>query len=192
MPRSPPVRAQLDEEKEGDRDGSIPITVPDRQEPVSFNRNLLPIFQAKCLACHSKSLALGNVVLEDRQLILSGDRAEPLVVPGNGADSLLLQVAAHRRQPFMPPEGNAAEAAPLTSEELGLLKLWIDQGARAGNPTSLLPDLELEGHSRDLESGLQRRHQSRRQLRRLRTLQQDSRLPPGLGPTGGTARRPRH
>jgi WD40 repeat protein len=136
-----PVRAQPDKDKEEDRDGSIPITVPDRTEPVSFNRDLLPIFQAKCLACHSKSLGLGNVVLEDRQLILSGDRAEPLVVPGNGADSLLLQVAAHLRQPFMPPDGNAAEAAPLTSEELGLLKLWIDQGARPGNPTRLLPEL---------------------------------------------------
>lgn len=136
-----PVRAQLDPEKDGDRDGSIPITVPDRPQPVSFNRDLLPIFQAKCLACHSKSLALGNVVLEDRQLILSGDRAEPLVVPGNGDDSLLLQVAAHLRQPSMPPDGNAAEAAPLTSEELGLLKLWIDQGARPGDPTSLLPRL---------------------------------------------------
>jgi len=134
-----PVRAQLGEEKDGD--GSIPVTVPDRQEPVSFNRDLLPIFQAKCLACHSKSLALGNVVLENRQLILSGDRGEPLVVPGKSADSLLLQVAAHRRQPFMPPEGNAAEAAPLTSGELGLLQLWIDQGARPGNPTSLLPEL---------------------------------------------------
>ena len=139
-----PVRAQLDEDKDGDRDGSIPITVPDRQEPVNFNRDLLPVFRAKCLACHSKSLALGNVVLEDRQQILSGDRAEPLVVPGNSADSLLLQVAAHLRQPFMPPDGNAAEAAPLTSEELGLLKLWIDQGARQSDSTSLLPRLKWQ------------------------------------------------
>lgn len=134
-----PIQAQLDKAKDADREGSIPIAVPEGQEPVSFNRNLLPIFQAKCLACHSKSLALGNVVLEERQLILSGDRAEPLVVPGNSADSLLLQVAAHLRQPFMPPEGNDAEATPLTSEELGLLKLWIDQGARQSNATGLLP-----------------------------------------------------
>ncbi len=137
-----PIRAQLEEDKDEDPDGAIPIAVPERQDPVSFNRELLPIFQAKCLACHSKSLALGNVVLENRQLILSGDRAEPLVVPGDGADSLLLQVAAHLRQPFMPPEGNAAEAAPLTPEELGLLKLWIDQGARQSSTTSLLPRLK--------------------------------------------------
>ena len=137
-----PLRAQLEEDKDADRDGAIPIAVPERQEPVSFNRDLLPIFQANCLACHSKSLALGNVVLEDRQLILSGDRTEPLVVPGNSTDSLLLQVAAHLRQPFMPPEGNAAEAAPLTPEELGLLKLWIDQGARQSNATTLLPKLK--------------------------------------------------
>lgn len=139
-----PVRAQLDKDKNVDQDRSIPIIVPKRQKPVYFNSDLLPIFQAKCLACHNKNLALGNVILEDRQLILSGDREEPLVVPGNSTDSLLLQVAAHLRQPFMPPEGNAIDAAPLTSGELGLLKLWIDQGALQNKPTRLLPRLKWQ------------------------------------------------
>ena len=141
---APSIQAELNKEKDSERDGPIPIVVPERPEPVTFNQDLLPIFQSKCLACHSKSLALGNVVLEDRQLILSGDREEPLVIPGNSADSLLLQVAAHRRQPFMPPAGNAAEAVPLTPVELGLLKLWIDQGARQTNTISLLPRLKWQ------------------------------------------------
>ncbi len=135
---------QTQDESQG---GPIPIAVVKRQEPVNFDKDLLPIFQAKCLACHSRSLALGNVVLEDRQQILAGKRQEPLVVPGNSTDSLLLQVAAHLRQPFMPPDGNAAEAVPLNSEELGLLKLWIDQGARESHPTGVSPSLDWQAVS---------------------------------------------
>ncbi len=138
----PSIQAQQNQDES--QAGPIPITVVERQEPVNFDKDLLPIFQSKCLACHSKSLALGNVVLESRQRILAGNRQEPLVVPGNSADSLLLQVAAHLRQPFMPPDGNAAEAAPLSSEELGLLKLWIDQGARESRETKILPSLEWQ------------------------------------------------
>lgn len=140
-----PTWAQQNEEES--RTGPIPIAVVKRQEPVSFDKELLPIFQSKCLACHSKSLALGNVVLEDSRLILAGNRQEPLIIPGNSRDSLLLQVAAHLRQPFMPPEGNSADAAPLDSEELGLLKLWIDQGGRRSNEPGILPALEWQAIS---------------------------------------------
>ena len=34
----------------------------------------------------------------------------------------------------MPPAGNKANATPLSSEELGLVKLWIDQGAAGQGP----------------------------------------------------------
>ena len=37
-----------------------------------------------------------------------------------------------RKEPIMPPEDNDVGAKRLTSEQLGLLKLWIDQGALDG------------------------------------------------------------
>ncbi len=50
-------------------------------------------------------------------------------MPKDGKESLLLQVAAHQSEPLMPPEANTVDAKKLTSEQLGLIKLWIDQGA---------------------------------------------------------------
>jgi hypothetical protein len=38
-------------------------------------------------------------------------------------------MAAHRIEPVMPPKDKKG-VAPLTPEELGLIKLWIDAGAR--------------------------------------------------------------
>ena len=40
-----------------------------------------------------------------------------------------------KAEPLMPPEGNKANATPLSSEELGLVKLWIDQGATGTTPS---------------------------------------------------------
>jgi WD40 repeat protein len=51
-------------------------------------------------------------------------------VPGKSGESLLLELAAHGDKPIMPPHDNKASARDLTPEQLALLKLWIDQGAR--------------------------------------------------------------
>src|SRR5262249_2978276 len=57
-----------------------------------------------------------------------GKRGAP-VVPGKSASSLVIKLAGKTRKPFMPPKSEE----PLTPSELALLKLWIDQGARASN-----------------------------------------------------------
>ena len=51
------------------------------------------------------------------------------IKPGQAEDSLLFKMAAHRVEPVMPPV-DKKDAKPLTPEELGLLKLWIDAGAK--------------------------------------------------------------
>ena len=98
--------------------------------PVDFEKEILPVFRRNCLACHSATEAEGGLVLETPQTILKGGGEGPSVVPGKSAESLLLKLAAHQQKPLMPPPKNDAKAKPLTSQELGLLKLWIDQGAK--------------------------------------------------------------
>jgi WD40 repeat protein len=108
------------------------LTIADvqRSEPVDFQKEILPILQRNCLACHSASEKQGALVLESAETVRSGGDSGPSVVPGRGAESLLVKVAAHQVEPAMPPAGNEVNAKPLTSEELGLLRLWIDQGAQ--------------------------------------------------------------
>lgn len=118
----------------------ISIATIDRKEPVDFQREIVPILQKKCLACHSTSERQGELVLETPATMIKGGDTGPAIAAGKGVESLLLKLASHQEEPFMPPPDNDVAAAPLTPEELGLIKLWIDQGAKAGsNDATLSP-----------------------------------------------------
>lgn len=116
----------------------IAITAINRATPVSFEKEVLPILQKNCLACHSTSEANGELVLETPQGMLKGGDTGPAIVPAKGAASLMLKMAAHQVETVMPPPGNDVAAKNLTSLELGLLKLWIDQGAQSAGFSGLL------------------------------------------------------
>ncbi len=107
----------------------IPIAEIKRDTKVDFEKEILPILNKNCTACHNATEAEGELVLETPEAIRKGGDSGPAVVPGKSGESLLLKVAAHLEEPFMPPEDNDANARNLTPQELGLIKLWIDQGA---------------------------------------------------------------
>jgi WD40 repeat protein len=108
----------------------IPIANVQRAEAVNFDKDILPLLRRSCLACHSASERQGDLVLESPEAMRKGGDSGPALQPGRGSESLLLKLAAHQIDPVMPPVGNDVNAPALTSEELGLLRLWIDQGAR--------------------------------------------------------------
>lgn len=122
----------------------IAIAEVKRDGEVDFEKEVLPILRRKCLACHNNTDAESDLVLETPQAILKGGSEGPAVVAGKGLESLLLKVGAMQEDPVMPPEDNDVGAKPLTSEELGLIKLWIDQGAKgqvtgSGGPVKWQP-----------------------------------------------------
>jgi hypothetical protein len=108
----------------------IAIAEVKHEGDVDFEKEILPIFRRNCLACHSATEAQSDLVLETPQTILKGGSEGPSVVASNSAESLMLKLASHAKEPFMPPPDNDVKAKPLTPEELGLIKLWIDQGAK--------------------------------------------------------------
>jgi hypothetical protein len=113
-------------------DKVIPIAEIKRDTPVDFEKEVLPILRKNCVACHNASQAESKLVLESPQAILKGGDSGPSAVAGKGAESLLLQRATGAVDDIMPPKDNKVAAKPLTSQELGLIKLWIDQGAKGG------------------------------------------------------------
>ncbi len=108
----------------------IEIAAIKRDTDVDFEKEILPIFRRNCLACHSATEAQGDLVLESPAAILKGGSEGPAVVAGKSATSRLLILASNQKEPFMPPPDNDVKAKSLTPQELGLLKLWIDQGAK--------------------------------------------------------------
>jgi len=106
--------------------GPLPVAEIKRAKPVDFQSEILPFLRANCLACHNRTKAKADLILETPQSILEADA----VVPGKPDDSILFQLSAHMDDPPMPPPENKASAKNLTPQQLGLLKLWISQGAK--------------------------------------------------------------
>ena len=108
----------------------IPIADIERDKPVDFAKEIYPLLKKNCLACHNASKAKGKLNLEGPKTMVKGGNEGPAIVPGKADESLLLILASHSDDPVMPPEKNKANAMPLSSEELGLIKRWIDEGAK--------------------------------------------------------------
>jgi WD40 repeat protein len=98
-----------------------------RAEPVSFDKDVDAVFQKRCIACHSGSIKEGDLDLGSYEGLMKGGKRGTAVVPGKATASLLYKAAGRSAKPYMPPKGEE----PVTPEELALIKLWIDQGARA-------------------------------------------------------------
>jgi WD40 repeat protein len=116
----------------------IEVKLPTRKQPVSYAREIEEILQNKCAGCHGSVLAENRLSLESVADMLKGGKRGPAVVRGKADTSLLFRMAAHQVEPVMPPKDKPVNK-PLTPEELGLIKLWIDAGAHddsaeAGEP----------------------------------------------------------
>ncbi len=100
--------------------------------PVDFEKDVLPILDFNCIACHNLALREGKLNLEEVEGILAGGKRGASIVPREPDKSLLFLVASRAAKPHMPPLPNKVEAEALTPEELGILRQWILEGASAG------------------------------------------------------------
>ena len=99
---------------------------PPAARTVDFAKDIQPIFEAKCAKCHGPEKQKGGYRLDDRQSALTGgDDHAPNIHPGKSAESPLIQfIAGLDPDMKMPAKGD-----PLSAEQIGLLRAWIDQGA---------------------------------------------------------------
>lgn len=91
---------------------------------VNFQDHVLPIFRAKCGACHSAAQAKGGLVLESFAAAIQGGASGAVVEPGDLEGSRLWALVAHKEQPAMPPK-----EPKLPDEILAVIQKWIEQGA---------------------------------------------------------------
>ncbi|MBI3861348.1 MAG: hypothetical protein HY290_05585, partial [Planctomycetia bacterium] len=100
--------------------------------PVDFDRDVYPILDAKCVACHNVAINENGLNLEDVKSVLKGGKRGPSVVAKDPDKSLLYKLISRGMQPAMPPLPNKVEATALTPQELGIIRQWILEGANAG------------------------------------------------------------
>jgi mono/diheme cytochrome c family protein len=92
---------------------------------VDFSRDVRPILEAKCFACHGPAKQQADLRLDQRTPALKGGESGPAIVPGHAADSpLYRRVAGLGPEKPMPAKGER-----LTPPQVELVRAWIDQGA---------------------------------------------------------------
>ena len=103
---------------------SVRPTDPGQAQEVSFSRDIRPVLLNHCAGCHAGETATsGFRVTSVPELLAGGTKAGPAVISGKPEESPLVQYIRGVRQPRM-PKG----AAPLTDEQLHLIRLWIQAG----------------------------------------------------------------
>jgi mono/diheme cytochrome c family protein len=99
--------------------------------PVEFARDIQPLFERSCVACHSGERAKGGFQIVNRAALLQGGkRGEPAVVPGQPDASPLIHFVQDKIEDMeMPPIGRRDKFPALSRDETAQLRAWIDQGA---------------------------------------------------------------
>jgi len=104
------------------------LPAPSDKKGLTFDKDIKPIFEKSCFKCHGAEKQKGKLRLDSLAAALKGGENGPNVKPGDSKNSGLVQsIARLVEDEAMPPEG---KGDPLTKEQVGLVRAWIDQGAK--------------------------------------------------------------
>jgi hypothetical protein len=93
-----------------------PSPTATRSGPVTYTADVQAILESRCSMCHGKTAA-GGLMLMTYEGIMKGGKNGLVITPGQPANSRLVEIQSNKH------------FANLTSEELALIKAWIEAGA---------------------------------------------------------------
>lgn len=97
---------------------------PVASRKVDFHTDVAPILANHCVRCHGNGSRKGEFSIDTREELLKGGESGMAVEIGKSQESeLIALVAGVEPERIMPAEGK-----PLTAEQVGVLRAWIDQG----------------------------------------------------------------
>lgn len=102
------------------------------QKDVTFAKDIKPIFEKACVKCHGAERPKAKLRLDNLEGALKGSADGKVIEPGNSAKSTLVHSVAQigDQDYWMPPPDNKDKIPALTKEQVGLIRAWIDQGAK--------------------------------------------------------------
>ena len=97
---------------------------------VSFRGDVQPILKSKCIECHrspdGKGFVKTGLSMATYEDLMRGTIYGPVVMRGDSQHSILNMLVEGRADPSMRmPHGRK----PLATEEIEILRIWVDQGA---------------------------------------------------------------
>jgi nitrate/TMAO reductase-like tetraheme cytochrome c subunit len=112
-----PGLAEILAEQEAVEPTPPPTAAPVGAGGPTFAGQIEALFQERCTACHSQSIATGGLVLETYNAAMTGGPNGPVILPGDAEGSLLVQTQR---------EGHFGQ---FTDDELQIILDWINNGA---------------------------------------------------------------
>jgi mono/diheme cytochrome c family protein len=99
---------------------------------VTYATDIKPILDASCIKCHGAQKPKAKLRLDSLEAVMKGGEDGKVVEAGNSAKSMVVLNVAHlgEEDDFMPPPKNKLGLKQLTAEQVGLIRAWIDQGAK--------------------------------------------------------------
>lgn len=97
---------------------------------LDYYRDVYPFLKANCISCHNKTTTKADLNMETPELMIKGGESGPAIIPGKGAESLIVTASLHTKDMEMPPPNNKSGAVNLIPEQIATLQAWIDQGAK--------------------------------------------------------------
>jgi WD40 repeat protein len=109
---------------------------PEKKEtsPVSYYKEVRPLFQQHCQGCHQPAKPLGGYVMTGHaDLLKKGDRDQAGVVPGQPDKSFLLeQITTRTGKRAEMPKGKDS----LPEKDVALVRRWVTEGAKDDTPAT--------------------------------------------------------
>ncbi|HTB82809.1 MAG TPA: c-type cytochrome domain-containing protein [Candidatus Sulfotelmatobacter sp.] len=100
---------------------------------LTYDTDMKPIFDVSCVKCHSGDHPKARLHMDTLAGVLKGTKQGPILKAGDSANSFIVKSISHQTEDhdaWMPPVGNKAGIKPLTDDQIGLIRAWIDQGAK--------------------------------------------------------------
>ena len=138
-------------------DGGNNRSIPNVQESNAFSTVIMPILEAKCIACHGPNKQKGKLRLDEPGFIFKGGEDGSAIVAGNAAESAMIKkiLLPKENKDHMPP----AEKPQLSKQDVELLKWWITTGAKSDQKVKDLPQTDqIKSILKSLESGKSEEH----------------------------------
>ena len=94
------------------------------KKPVSYEKDVQPIFKASCISCHKPDKKKGKLDMSTYADLMKGGKQGSPVTPGDPAKSILVEMISGP-EPEMPDKGDK-----LKPEQVELITRWVKEGAK--------------------------------------------------------------
>lgn len=109
----------------------VSTTACQREPAVSYQKDVVPILDQHCKACHlpgQPGYVVSGFDVGTYESLMKGTKFGPVVLPGDPLTSVLVMLVEGRVDPSLKmPHGNATTP---TAEQIQTLRLWVEQGAK--------------------------------------------------------------